>query len=235
MSKKMTVAAFVAGAVCTGSLAFVIGAGPEDAKNALKKTADGYVQRGQDAAKDAMGGQPEMTPEAMAEMEAWMKLGAPGEQHKMLAKSVGEWSATTWFKMDPNAPAMEGTGWMKTQPILGGRYFKSHYHMDDMMGMPFDGHALMGYDNGAGHYVSTWIDSMSTGIYSQTGTMSSDGNKLIMMGTMTGPEGEETMKMVSEWHGDNKFTDSMYDLIDGEWNLHGKITYTRKGHADAGG
>lgn len=241
MSSKQMVVAFGAGAVCMGTLAFVIAAGPEHgdhAKDALKKGADKHMQRGTEMVNDAMGHQPEtspeMSPEAMAEMEGWMKLGIPNEHHEMLAKGVGEWNATTWFKMDPNAPAMEGTGTMSTKALFDGRYFASQFHMDDMMGMPFDGRAFIGYDNGREQFVSTWIDSMSTAIFVSKGAMSSDSTKLVMMGTHIGPTGEDqTMKMVTEWTGDNSFTDTMYDLVDGEWNLHGKISYTRKGHANA--
>lgn len=220
MANRQLIVAFGAGVIGAGALAFAVGLGPDDDK----------AHGGMDAAAQ------EMSPEAMAEMQQWMDAGTPGEQHEMLAKSVGEWTCTTWFKMDPDAPAMESTGTVSTKPVLGGRYFQSHFHMDDMMGMPFDGIAFMGYDNIQDRFVSTWIDSMSTGIFSSTGKMSSDGTKLIMTGTMTEPDGTVTAtKMVTEWVGDDKIIDTMYDDVDGEWNLHGKITYTRKGahaHAD---
>ncbi len=38
------------------------------------------------------------------------------------------------------------------------------------MGFPFKGINVLGYDNHAKRYVSTWIDSMSTGIYYFEGT-----------------------------------------------------------------
>ncbi len=211
MVSKKTTGAFAAGAVCMGALAFAIAAGPEDQK-----------------------GMPEMSAETAAEMQAWMELSQLNEHHEQLTKYVGEWDVAAWFKMDPNAPAMESSGSMVTEPVMGGRYTKSNFHMPEWMGAPFDGIAYMGYDNAQQKYVSTWMDSWSTGIMMSTGTMSSDGSQLIMMGTMQGPEGEEMMKMVTEWVDDNTIVDRFYDLADGEWNLHGKMTYTRKGHAHGG-
>ena len=51
-------------------------------------------------------GQPQMTPEQQAEMEAYMAAGAPGAPHKALAESVGtydlfpnhSWNATDPFR-----------------------------------------------------------------------------------------------------------------------------------------
>ncbi|MEZ6317375.1 MAG: DUF1579 domain-containing protein [Phycisphaerales bacterium] len=215
MSSKQLIATFGAGAVCAGALAFVIGAGPDDAKKDHQNAA------AQPAAQ-------EMSPEAMEEMQQWMEVGTPGQPHEWLAKSVGDWDLKGWFKMDPAAPPTEFTGTMSTEPVFDGRYFASQ--MDcTMMGMPMQGRALMGYDNIQGKYVSTWIDSMSTAIFFSTGSMSADGTKLIMRGTMTEPDGTETVtKMVTSWDGDT-YVDTFYNDVDGEWDLHGKITYTRKG------
>jgi hypothetical protein len=44
-----------------------------------------------------------------------------------------------------------------------------------MMGSPFTGIGVIGYDNHTKKYVSTWIDSMGTGIYFFEGTAGPDG------------------------------------------------------------
>ena len=45
----------------------------------------------------------------------------------------------------------------------------------DMMGSPFSGIGLNGYDNNTGKYVSTWMDTMSTAILYFEGTAGPDG------------------------------------------------------------
>ena len=41
-----------------------------------------------------------------------------------------------------------------------------------MMGQPFSGVGIDGYDNLRKKYVTTWIDTMGTGIFSMEGTAS---------------------------------------------------------------
>ena len=45
-----------------------------------------------------------------------------------------------------------------------------------MMGMPFTGHGMTGYDNVTGKYWSTWTDSMSTGLMVSEGTCDAQDN-----------------------------------------------------------
>lgn len=226
MTKQLAIA-FCAGALCCGGLLVATGFAPEDkAKDAMHKGLEQVKKQGQEAIDKVAGDQPEMSPEAMAEMQEWMKAGEPGEHHKELAKSVGEWGLTGWFVMNPGESPTEFAGKMVTTPVFEGRYFKSDMTFD-MMGMPMGGLAFAGYDNIQGKYVSTWIDSMSTGIYYAEGYMSSDG-KLIQKGTKFMPDGTQVVsKMVTVRHGADKVVDEFYDEIDGDWSLHGKITYTR--------
>ena len=53
--------------------------------------------------------------------------------------------------------------------LFDGRYLYQEFH-GDMMGTPFTGIGLTGFDNQKQRYVSTWIDSMSTGIFFFEGT-----------------------------------------------------------------
>jgi hypothetical protein len=48
--------------------------------------------------------------------------------------------------------------------ILGGRYQQSMIK-GNMMGMPFEGMGLLGYDNAQKLFYSTWVDNMGTGCY----------------------------------------------------------------------
>jgi hypothetical protein len=61
--------------------------------------------------------------------------------------------------------------------VLGGHYLQQDY-TGDMMGAPFTGINLLGYNNHTKKYESIWIDSMSTAVYFFVGTGSSDGKTI---------------------------------------------------------
>ena len=113
--------------------------------------------------------QPEMTSEQKAEMEAYMKAGTPGAPHQALASSAGNYDLKIKSWHEPGAPAMEDTGTAKRSMALGGRVLVEELS-SSMMGMPFTGHGMIGFDNVSGKYWSTWNDSMSTGIMVSEGT-----------------------------------------------------------------
>ena len=102
-------------------------------------------------------------------MKVYKKMGTPGAAHKRLATLEGSWETKTRGWMEPDKPPAESTGTCEQRMILDGRYLQQEY-TGDMMGFPFKGINVIGYDNHAKKYVSTWIDSMSTGIYYFEGT-----------------------------------------------------------------
>src|SRR5262245_4899083 len=57
-------------------------------------------------------------------MAMMMELMKPGENHKLLAQSVGSWTYTakTWMNPDPKAPPAESTGSAVFREVMGGRY-----------------------------------------------------------------------------------------------------------------
>src|SRR5258707_15385849 len=59
------------------------------------------------------------------DMKAMMAYSTPGEIHKMLAKSVGVWTATVTMWMQPGAPPTTSTAEANNEMILGGRYLQS--------------------------------------------------------------------------------------------------------------
>ena len=115
--------------------------------------------------------------DTQAMMEVYRKLGTPGAPHKRLAKLAGTWTTRTKAWMEAHKPPMEGTGVCEQKMILDGRYLQQEY-TGEMMGSPLTGINVLGYDNHSKKYVSTWIDSMSTGIYYFEGTASADGKTI---------------------------------------------------------
>jgi hypothetical protein len=119
--------------------------------------------------------------ETAAMMEAMMKAGTPGAEHKTLAAMTGKYDAEVTMKMAPDAPEMKSKGKETNEMILGGRYIKSDY-AGDMMGMPFNGTSLSGYDNTKKKFVSVWADSMSTSLMVSEGTADASGKVITFTG-----------------------------------------------------
>lgn len=146
-----------------------------------------------------------------AAMEAMMKAGSPGENHKHIARYAGDWTFTNKMWMDPSQPPEESSGTMRGETILGGRYVQATWK-GTIMGMPFEGRGTHGYDNLSRQYVSTWIDNMATGIMYSTGTCDAAGKRCEDKGDMMDPmTGQKSyMRSVTTWTSDKSFTMEMY-------------------------
>lgn len=209
--------AFGAGALAASTIAVLVASGPEHDPHHPDTHHDPVTQGEVDQMM-------EMSPEEM--MAAMAAIGTPGEQHKELMKTCGEWTAHASFIMDPAAPPQESTGSMSIEPALGGRFVKCDFKMD-FMGQPFEGLSYSGYDNAHERYVSIWMDTMSTKITYMEGNHDDHG-ALVMEGISTTPMGDNPMKIVTTHEDNDHFTDHFYDKMpDGTWFNSGTITYTR--------
>jgi len=171
--------------------------------------------------------QKQMDPQAM--MEVYKKLATPGEPHKLFASLAGSWTTQTKEWMEPGKPPMESTGSCEEKVLLDGRFLQQEC-TGEMMGQPFTGIGVTGYDNHTKKYVSTWMDSMGTGIFVMEGTGSPDGKTVKLKGGHQDPI-EGTMKHHAVWKivdantqvfelwGSGKHTKDMKMM---------EITYTRK-------
>ncbi|MGB5015305.1 MAG: DUF1579 domain-containing protein [Pyrinomonadaceae bacterium] len=107
--------------------------------------------------------------------------------HAELAKLVGEWQGPTktWFEPDVVADESPMTGRMTA--ILGGR-FVLHEYQGEMLGKPFEGVAIYGFDLATKKFQAAWVDSfhMSTAIMLSEGD---PGDRFSVNGSYyTGPE-----------------------------------------------
>ncbi len=117
---------------------------------------------------------------------------APGENHHFLASFEGDWTFSSEVWMEPGAPPMKSSGTSKKTMIMDGRFLQEATH-GEMMGKAFDGRATTAYDNTAGEFIGTWIDSMSTTIAIVKGKR--DGNTIEMHGEYLDPMSMQTMKV----------------------------------------
>jgi hypothetical protein len=171
----------------------------------------------------------EEKPDFQTAMEVYQKLATPGVPHKVLASMAGTWNAKMKCWMEPDKPPMKSTGTSETKMIFGGRFL----HMDfagDMMGSPFSGLGLTGYDNHTKKYMSTWIDSMGTVILFFEGTGSADGKTITQECRYDDPiKGPMKWRSVTRIVDDNTHLFEMYGTDkSGKEEKMMEITYTRK-------
>lgn len=172
---------------------------------------------------------PEMTAAQKAEMEAYAKAGTPGPQHQALASMAGSYDIKTKSWHDAKSPAMEDSGTATRTMALDGRVLVEDYQAT-MMGMPFIGHGMTGYDNVTGKYWSTWNDNMMTGVIMMTGTC--DAQKACTFtGSWNDPVRKKPIKatMKTRWPSP---TTEMFEMWapgpDGKAMKMMEITYTKK-------
>src|SRR5262249_41530950 len=125
---------------------------------------------------------PAMTEQQM--MEAWQKSATPGAQHGLLKNFEGKWSSHVSATMDPTKPPEVSDGTSEGMLMLGGRFVHVVHH-GTMMGQPFEGMMLLGYDNLAGKYTAVWVDNMGTQIATYDGTYDAAKKALTMTGHFT--------------------------------------------------
>ena len=118
--------------------------------------------------------------------KAWMDYATPGEMQKMLAKSDGNWIGETKMWMESGSQPMMSKSEAANKMVFDGRYQMST-HKGDMMGMPFEGISIVGYDNSKKKFVSSWIDNMGTGIMNMEGTWNASNKSIEFKGKMTDP------------------------------------------------
>ncbi len=177
-------------------------------------------------AKDKKAEKP-MDPQAM--MEVYAKLAQPGEPHKLFASLGGSWTTKTKEWMEPGRPPTESTGTAEMKMLLGGRFLCQEFN-GNMMGKPYSGIWIDGYDNLRKKYVTAWIDTMGTGIFFMEGTASADGKTITLKGQHAEPGGGYmTHRAIWKIVDSNTQTFHMYGTHHGGKEMKMlEITYTRK-------
>jgi len=162
-------------------------------------------------------------------MEVYRKLGTPGAPHKLLAGMAGSWTCRTRTWMGPDSPPMEWMGSSEQKMVLGGRFLQQEF-AGDMMGSPYNGIGFTGYDNHARKYVSTWMDSMSTGIMVFEGTAGADKKTITQTSRFDDP-----VQGPMQWRSVTKIVDDATVLFEmfstgksGKEEKMMEITYTRR-------
>ena len=135
----------------------------------------------------------EKKPEISPEMEAYMKLAAPGEHHKHLNHLVGSWTYVSTHWEQPGNPPTKSKGTADAKWILGGRFVESTMK-GDYGGMAFEGRSLDGFDNQSGKYNGTWADNFGTMTMQFSGSCDKHGKVRTMMSSFKDPMSGQMMK-----------------------------------------
>lgn len=164
-------------------------------------------------------------------MKSMMEAGTPGAEHAMLAKGAGSWTADVSMYMDPAAPPMKSTGMEVSKMSMDGRYMESSFS-GDMMGMPFMGRAITGYDKSKKKWFNVWYDNMSTGAMYLEGTWDDATKTTTYEGEMMCPANGKMCKVRQTYKivDDNTHMLEMYgpDMKTGKEVKQMEITYKKK-------
>lgn len=176
------------------------------------------------------GEMPEMTPEQQAQMEAYQQAGTPGAPHQAMAAAAGSYDVNVKSWHAPDTPAMEEAGTATRTMALDGRVMVEDFN-GTMMGMPFTGHGMTGYDNVSGKYWSTWSDSMSTGLMVSEGTCDDAYASCTFIGSWNDPVKKAPVqaRMTTRWTSPTTQIFEMHGPSpDGEEMQMMEITYTKR-------
>lgn len=211
-------------ALCTASFLFACNSG----ENTGAKTEETKVDS---ATAGSKAKSEEWVPfDSATAMKTMMEAGTPGQQHTMLAKGDGRWTAETTMWMAPDAPPMKAKSSAVNKMVLGGRYQQTSFK-GDFMGMPFEGSSTTGYDNTKKMFFTTWMDNMSTALMNMEGTWDEAAKSINFKGKMICPGNgiECEMREVYKIVDDNTHVMEMYgpDMKTGKEYKSMEIKFTR--------
>lgn len=161
----------------------------------------------------ALSAMPAAAQDQETAMEAYLELSQPGKMHEVLHKVIGDWTYTARVWAVPGAPVSESKGTMSAEALLGGRFVKEEWD-GEMMGLPFSGIGINGFDVERGKFSSHWMDNLSTIVTEFEGEcVDASCSGIEMTSSVTDPSSgrsEVLMRMRSSWEGDDRFTTVSY-------------------------
>ena len=174
----------------------------------------------------------QMPPAMQAQMAKMKEVGAPGAEHAVLKTLEGRWKVTGRSWMKPGDQPQESTGKSTMEWVLDGRFLKQKYQ-GEWAGEEFDGLGFVGYDKMKKQYMTTWMDSMATGLFQSTGRYDAAAKTFKESGRFSCPmTGEKDAWFRSEWqiidNDHNVYNMYMRDKRTGREFKSMELLYTRK-------
>ncbi len=160
-----------------------------------------------------------MTAEQMAAMAEWARISTPGDAHTHLDYFVGRWKTKTKVYMGgPGSPPEESDGQSIMKWVLGGRFIMDE-HKGTMMGQPYEGIGMTGYDNYRNLYISSWCSNMGTNMLTMAGMRHPETGIFTYYGEMDEPSMNvmgRTVKYVTRIIDADHYTFEIIDLHAGD-------------------
>jgi hypothetical protein len=149
-------------------------------------------------------------------MRKWMAYMTPGTNHSMMANFAGNWNTTSTMWMTPGSEPTVSNGTTTGEMIMGGRYLLLK-HTGSVMGMPFEGMSIEGFDNATQTFNSVWIDNMGTGIMYSTGKYNEAANQIEYTAKMIDPVSGNLLdtRQIAKFNEDGTMTFEMYMPYEG--------------------
>ena len=142
------------------------------------------------------------------------------EMHSKLAEIVGIWdyTITLWATPDAEPDVSEGT--VNNEMIYGERFLTSEANGRMSLGNhydPYQGQGIMGYDKDQEVYTSVWIDTLSTGMQTGTGTYNDETKTIEFSGDYMSPSKQKKAGYRAEltFTGADSYTYTQYTLDQG--------------------
>ena len=184
------------------------------------------------AVQDRTGRKSEGAPTEAQKQEMQKKAeaaGTPGPAHKALDALVGNWKAEVKCWQEPGGAPNVSQGTAKTSWILNGRFLEEEFH-GEMMGRPFTGRSLIGYDNTKQTFNTVWVSDMQTSMFTSEGRGESGYKVITLEGKATcAATGQKDVPMKSVFRVISP-TQHVFEMFDGSRGNAKtmEITYTRQ-------
>ncbi len=152
------------------------------------------------------------------------------KEHQWLQRFVGEWVSET-EAIAPGQPAFTTTG-TETVRSIGGIWVIAENTSPTPMGMPMTGLLTIGYNPQEKKFVGTWIDSMTSHLWTYEGSLDPAGRILTL--EAEGPSFVDPAKTcryrdaIELKSDDHKVLTSSVLGDDGEWQRFVTVNYRRK-------
>ncbi len=162
--------------------------------------------------------------EMMKKVEA---AGRPSAGHKALQHFVGDWKAEVKCWSEPGGKPEVSEGTAKATLTMGGLFLQEDFR-GEMMGKPFNGRTLMGFDNVKQVFNNVWLCDNQTSMFITEGKGDQDNQVITLEGTASCPiKGDILMKAIYRLQGPDKHTFEMFDQSGGKDQKTLEVHYTR--------